>query len=63
MIICVCEGVSDREIRTVTSQGAHSLEAIKKACRAGGDCGMCRPQLRRMAHEARNAQPPAAARA
>jgi len=51
MIVCLCEGVSDRDVRRVVRQGACNLGALQRACRAGGDCGACRPQLRRMLRE------------
>ena len=48
MIVCVCEGVSDREIRAAIQRGADSLAGLGQACRAGGDCGKCRHQLLEM---------------
>lgn len=53
MIVCVCEGVSDRDVRAAANRGAQTLDAIKRDCRAGGDCGMCRPDLRKLLREAR----------
>jgi|JI9StandDraft_2_1071091.scaffolds.fasta_scaffold895808_2 assimilatory nitrate reductase catalytic subunit len=51
MIICICEGVNDRDVRRIVSQGACNLSTLKRLCGAGGDCGACRPQLRRMIRE------------
>jgi len=45
MIVCVCGGVSDREIRGAIARGADSLGDLARACRAGADCGCCREQL------------------
>ncbi|MCB9547130.1 MAG: (2Fe-2S)-binding protein [Myxococcales bacterium] len=51
MIVCICEGVSDREVKRVLRQGACDLGSLRRECGAGGDCGSCRPQLRRMLRE------------
>ncbi|TNF30569.1 MAG: (2Fe-2S)-binding protein [Deltaproteobacteria bacterium] len=56
MIVCVCEGVSDREIRGAIQHGADSVEAIGRACRAGTDCGACRRHLAGMLRERRAAR-------
>ena len=41
MIVCLCRGVSDREIRAAVAQGACSAEAVAASCGAGADCGSC----------------------
>lgn len=41
MILCLCRGVSDHTVHAVISAGARSVEAIERACGAGGDCGAC----------------------
>ena len=45
MIVCLCRGVSERDIRQVVGAGANTAEAIAAACGAGGDCGACRLML------------------
>ena len=45
MIVCLCRGVSERDIRRVVGAGANTAEAIAAACGAGGDCGACRLTL------------------
>ena len=45
MIVCLCRGVSERDIRRVVGAGANTAEAVAAACGAGGDCGACRPML------------------
>ena len=56
MIVCLCEGISEREIRDAARRGAATLPAIQRACGAGGDCGACRPQVRKIAREVRSTQ-------
>ena len=41
MIICLCRGVSEGDIRRVIQRGASTADAITAACGAGGDCGAC----------------------
>lgn len=48
MIVCVCAGVSDREIRAAIQAGARTLGDLGRRCRAGVDCGACRDMLRGM---------------
>ncbi len=54
MIVCLCEGVSDRRVRETINTGAKDIKCIGDECGAGTGCGMCRPQLRRMLKEAAN---------
>jgi bacterioferritin-associated ferredoxin len=42
VIVCLCRGVSERDIRRMVGAGANTAEAIAAACGAGGDCGACR---------------------
>jgi bacterioferritin-associated ferredoxin len=41
VILCLCRGVSESDIRRVIERGAGTLESITAACGAGGDCGAC----------------------
>ncbi|MFN3197825.1 MAG: bacterioferritin-associated ferredoxin [Bradymonadia bacterium] len=56
MIICVCEGVSDRKVREAAQRGISDLEGLKQDCRAGGDCGRCRAALRKMLRNHRSTE-------
>jgi bacterioferritin-associated ferredoxin len=53
VIVCLCEGVSDRAIRSCISEGSHSLKAVVNACDAGNGCGQCHPDIKRMLSERR----------
>lgn len=48
MIVCLCEGISDKKVRQCIHAGACTLRQIKEACGAGSGCGLCRPFLRQM---------------
>lgn len=41
MILCLCRGVSDREVAEVVERGAISVSDVKRQCGAGAECGMC----------------------
>lgn len=45
MIVCHCQCVSDREIRSCAREGARDLADIGRACGAGTGCGGCRPEI------------------
>lgn len=42
MIVCLCRGVSDCDIRALAGAGCRTPGAIAQACGAGADCGACR---------------------
>jgi bacterioferritin-associated ferredoxin len=41
MIVCVCKGLSDRDISAAIRNGATGAEAVAAATGAGTDCGCC----------------------
>ena len=41
MMVCHCNGVTDRAIRDVVRDGAGSRAEVALACRAGRSCGGC----------------------
>ena len=45
MIICQCNGVSDRAIRKVVRAGASNRNDVVRACTAGMACGGCVPAI------------------
>jgi bacterioferritin-associated ferredoxin len=45
VILCLCNAVSDAEVRAVITDGAHTVEAVGRACGAGTDCGSCRDDI------------------
>lgn len=45
MIVCQCKGVTDADIRKAVREGAVTVEQIGLACRAGTDCGGCKPTI------------------
>lgn len=51
MMVCLCEGVSERKVRKAIEHGASTVEAVTAACRAGGCCGGCHPTIETMIAE------------
>ncbi len=51
MIVCVCEGISERTVRESISTGANTLKGVGRSCGAGTDCGMCRARIRQLLRE------------
>jgi bacterioferritin-associated ferredoxin len=45
MYVCVCLAVCDRVVDSVIDDGATTVEAVTKACGAGGDCGACHREI------------------
>lgn len=45
MIVCHCQGVSDRQVRQAVREGARSVRQVARVCRAGRMCGGCRPVI------------------
>jgi len=45
MIICQCNGVSDRTIRKAVREGANNRSDVVRSCMAGTACGGCAPAI------------------
>jgi bacterioferritin-associated ferredoxin len=41
MYVCLCTGVTDREIRETITEGASSVEEVSYCTGAGTRCGSC----------------------
>lgn len=52
MIVCHCEVVSDRDVRTAIAAGAHDVDAVTDTCGAAGRCGGCVPAVENLLAEA-----------
>ena len=55
MIVCLCEGVSDRVVQQIVEQGHLTVRAVASACGAGTRCGSCVCDLKRMVQGAQSA--------
>jgi bacterioferritin-associated ferredoxin len=59
LIVCHCQGVSDRSIRQAVREGARSVRQIARVCRAGRMCGGCRPVICEIISSEASESPPA----
>jgi bacterioferritin-associated ferredoxin len=49
MIVCLCKGVSDRDVRAAIDAGSETVRDVGRTCsRAGTDCGACVGAVREM---------------
>jgi bacterioferritin-associated ferredoxin len=46
MFVCLCLGVTAREVVRAVEGGACTSKRVASMCGAGSDCGRCRPTLR-----------------
>lgn len=65
MYICLCNGVTERDIRSCAENGASSLHDLERCLGVGAGCGRCAPAAKEVLNEHRRecAAPLAAARA
>ncbi|HEY0591855.1 MAG TPA: (2Fe-2S)-binding protein [Thermoanaerobaculia bacterium] len=47
MIVCLCAGVSDRDVRAAIDGGANCMSSLRERG-IGAGCGSCHPDLRKM---------------
>ena len=55
MYICICNGVTEREIRRCIDQGARSLADLQRELGVAAGCGQCATSARCLLREARHA--------
>jgi bacterioferritin-associated ferredoxin len=41
MILCLCQGVTDREVAEAVARGASTVAEVRRRCGAGAECGSC----------------------
>jgi bacterioferritin-associated ferredoxin len=51
MYVCLCMGVSDREIKKLVGEGARSVDEIMRCSGAGTRCGSCIGEIAGMVGE------------
>jgi bacterioferritin-associated ferredoxin len=48
MLICLCYGISCREIKKLLECGIKTTQELQKKCPAGTGCGLCLDALKKM---------------
>ncbi len=51
MYVCVCHGITDRQIARVVEQGARTLGEVQMQLPVGGCCGRCEDSAREVIRE------------
>ncbi|MEB3227183.1 MAG: (2Fe-2S)-binding protein [Synechocystis sp.] len=41
MYICICRGVTERDIKVAADQGMTSIQELTQSMGVGADCGVC----------------------
>jgi bacterioferritin-associated ferredoxin len=52
MYVCVCKGITDRQIKAAIDEGANSLGQLRKALGVASQCGKCSVMTREILDEA-----------
>lgn len=53
MYVCVCNSVTDKQIKKSVQQGAHSIECLSEELKVATCCGKCKNCAKRVLREAR----------
>jgi len=59
MYICLCNGVTERDIQNCVEEGARSMRDLRQCLGVAGQCGKCAPHARAILKESQNADAPA----
>jgi bacterioferritin-associated ferredoxin len=59
MYVCVCNAVTDRQIRQAIDAGARSMRDLRQQLGVCSDCGKCGPCARELLTEAKRPAEPA----
>jgi bacterioferritin-associated ferredoxin len=63
MFVCLCSGVTDRQIRAAASAGADTLKQLREQMAVGAQCGKCLVHAAAVLREERSASHTPATRA
>jgi bacterioferritin-associated ferredoxin len=55
MYICICHGITDRDIRSRIHAGASDVSTLRAELGCGATCGSCLSEVERMLEETRSA--------
>jgi bacterioferritin-associated ferredoxin len=60
MYICICNAITDRQVRACVAHGASSVEELAFELGVGSGCGRCRECAKQLLQELRRDHPAAA---
>ena len=52
VFICICHGITDRDIRTCAEEGACTVRDLERCLGVGSSCGRCKPAAKEILKEA-----------
>lgn len=55
MVVCLCQGISDKKVRASIEAGARTRQQVTEACGAGDGCGTCHRTIKSLIVECRGA--------
>lgn len=58
MFVCVCNGITERQVREAIDQGADSLPALTACLGVASGCGTCAEYTVRLLDQSRNLREP-----
>ena len=56
MYICICNAITEREVRECVRRGCCSMDELSVELGVGASCGRCRPVAQEILDESRPAQ-------
>jgi len=56
-LVCLCNFVDEKEIRSLLKKGAESTSDIQRLSRAGTSCGRCLPEIDQLVEEYKKKKP------
>ncbi|HMV39767.1 MAG TPA: (2Fe-2S)-binding protein [Plasticicumulans sp.] len=60
MYVCICKGITDRDIRNAAARGVSTVSALKRETGCCGQCGKCAWHAREVLDAVRECVQPAA---
>ncbi len=54
MYVCICQAVTEKQVRDAVGQGAHSLSALREHLGVASECGKCARCAHGIIQECRN---------
>jgi bacterioferritin-associated ferredoxin len=52
VIVCVCNGISDKRIREIVCNGCENIDAFFRECTVADKCKICTKDVKRVFNEA-----------
>lgn len=56
MYVCLCQGITDRQIREAVGEGAVTMRKLRLELGVASCCGRCAPHAKQVLDEARSDQ-------